>query len=455
MKGESKMASFRRIATLMVAPALLAVACARSAEEGRSPDPTATTGQAAGAEHADGDDHAESKGNGGKGHEGHQAPVGADHGDNGAHGQADAHGDDGGHDEHEEGVVTLAQEAQQAVGLTVVPAATRRIATELVTTGEFEANANREAHVTTRIAGRVSAIVKNVGDRVRVGERLAVLESVELGQAQAAYLQALARWELASGTAARQRALLRQDLIARKEVLAAENALRLIQIDLDNARNQLSLYGFGPDRVAVLARSRRLDPSIPLTAPISGVVLERHLTVGEMVRPDDEQSAFRLSDVSELWVDANVFEKDLARVHAGQPATVTTPAYPGRAYRGTVSLVSSALEKASRTASARVVVANRDGRLKPDMTATVKIAVGDRPALAVPAGAIVRDKDETFVFVREADTRFEKRAVQAGTAVDGWVPVSSGIQAGDPVVVKGSFTLKAELTKEAFGEHGH
>ena len=421
------MASYRRFVPLLIVPALLALACARAVDEGASPAPK--TGE--------------------HGQEGETGPASEAGHKEGGEGEP---GEEGG---HEEGVVPLTVDAQRAVGLTVVPAATRRIATELVTTGEFVANANREAHVTTRIAGRVSAVLKNVGDRVRAGERLAVLDSVELGQAQATYLQALARWELASSTAARQRALMRQDLIARKEVLAAENALQLVQIELDNARNQLALYGFGADRVATLARNRRLDPSIPLTAPIAGVVLERHLTIGEMVRPEDEQSAFLLSDVSELWVDANVFEKDLGRVHVGQPATVTTPAYPGRVYRGRVSLVSTALEQASRTATARVVVPNPDGRLKPDMTATIKIAIGDRPSLAVPAGAIVRDKEETYVFVREGDARFEKRAVIVGAPVDGWVPVESGVKAGDPVVVKGSFTLKAELTKEAYGGHGH
>jgi cobalt-zinc-cadmium efflux system membrane fusion protein len=356
---------------------------------------------------------------------------------------------------HEEGVVTLTEAAQREVGVAWVPAAERKLATELVVTGEFEANANREAHVTTRIAGRVASIAKNVGDRVNKGERLATLESVELGQAQAAYLQSLARFELVEATAQRQRALFGEDLVARKEVLAADNALRLARIELDNARNQLVLYGFDAGRIAALGRGRALDPTVALLAPISGIVVTRHLTIGELLRPEAEQPAFSLSDVSELWVDAAVFEKDLANVHAGQPATITTPAYPGKTYRGRVSLVSTALEKASRTATARVVVPNPDGRLKADMTATVRIAVGERPALAVPAGAIVRDKEEAFVFVREDATRFRKRPVEAGTAVDGWVPIARGLKAGEQVVEKGSFTLKAELTKDSFGEHEH
>lgn len=369
-----------------------------------------------------------------------------------AQGAEDHHAE---HQEHDKGVVALDAAAQAAIGLTTELAVNRQLTAELITTGEFEPNANKEAHVTTRIAGRVSAISKNVGDRARRGEELAMLESVELGQAQAAYLQALARWELASATATRQRTLLAQDLIARKEVLAADNGLRLAQIELDNASNQLALYGYGADRVRSLGRSRRLDPTLPLTAPIAGVVIERHLTVGEMVRPEDKQPAFTLSDVSELWVDATIFEKDLARVRAGQPATVTTPAYPGQRYHGKVSLVSTVLAKSTRSATARVVVPNPDGRLKPDMTATIHIAVGENTALAVPVAALVRDKDETYVFVRTGPTAFARRDVEAGPAVAGWVPIAKGLAAGEPVVVKGSFTLKAELTKESFGEHAH
>lgn len=404
-------------------------------------DGVATSGGHAEAGHGAAGDHAEG------GHAEAGSGAAGEHAEEAGSGAAGDHAEDG--------VVAMGLEAQKAIGLGGQAVQLRPLATELVTTGEFQANADREAHVTTRIAGRVSAVLKNVGDSVRAGERLAVLDSVELGQAQAAYLQALARWSLAEDTAKRQRALLRQDLIARKEVLAAENALRLIQIELDSARNQLALYGFGAERVAQLARTRRLDPSVPLTAPISALVLERHLTVGEMVLPEASQSAFRLSNVADLWVDATVFEKDLGRVRVGQATEVTTLAYPGQTHRGRVSLVSTALDEKNRTARARIVVPNPLGHLRPGMTATVRIAVGERLALAVPVGAIVRDQAQTYVFVRERDTRFERRAVGVGAPVGGWVPVATGLKAGDWVVVKGSFTLKAELNRASFGEHAH
>lgn len=370
--------------------------------------------------------------------------------------QAEAAGHaDGQHEEEEAGVVVLDEAAQASVGLAVAAAGPRRLATDLVTTGELATNANREAHVTTRVAGRVSMVGKNVGDRVTRGDVLARLESVELGQSQAVYLQALERWELAGQTADRQRKLFGEDLIAKKDLLAAENAHRLARIDRDSARNQLALYGFDAARIATLSRTHTLDPALPLIAPLSGVVLTRHLTIGELLRPEAEQPAFTISDVSELWVDATIFEKDLAKVRVGQTAIVSTPAYPGVSHTGRVSLVSTSLEKTSRTATARVVVPNPDGRLKPEMTASIRIRVGETRTLAIPTAAVLRDDARTYVFVREAPTRFRLRDVKVGDAVDGWVPVLEGLTAGTPVVGRGSFSLKAELNKDAGGGHGH
>lgn len=368
------------------------------------------------------------------------------------------HEDEGhkeGEEAHNESEVVLAVDAQQGIGLATAVAARRPIATELVTTGEVEANANREAHVTTRVPGRVSAIYKNVGDAVRAGEPLAMLDSVALGEAQSAYLEALARQELARSTYERQRKLYQAELIAQKEVIAAQNQLRLAQIDVDKAKSQLRLYGYTAGRTATLASRRELDPTVPLLAPIAGVVLERHLTLGEMLEPGAQQPAFMLTDVSELWVNANLYERDLARVKVGQAATVVVPAFPGKTYSGRVSLISTALEKESRTAKARIVVTNGDRRLRPDMTATVRIAVDSQQTLAVPEAAIVQDAGEKFVFVRKDGTTFERRPVKVGAKSGEWVAVESGLQPGETVVTKGSFSLKSELMKESLGGHGH
>lgn len=373
------------------------------------------------------------------------------------HGGGDEHAEGEEHDEHghAENAVEMSLETQRRTGLKTVTATTSPVETYLETTGEFTANKDREAHVTTRTPGRITNVARTVGDTVQAGGVLATLESTELGQAQSNYLDALARHDLVLQTAERQRRLFKSDLIARKEVLAAENELRLAKIALNNAANQLTLLGVSPERIATLARKRQLDPTVPLQSPIAGVVIARHATIGELIQPEEEQPAFVVSDISELWVNASLYERDLALVHEGQRAVVTTPAYPGRSFSGRVSLISTMLEEQTRTAKARIVVDNRDLRLKPEMFANIKIAVGNRPTLAIPSSAVMQEKGETFVFVKESDTRFERRPVQVGAPTGGLVPVETGLKEGETVVSDGAFTLKAELLKESFGEHEH
>lgn len=350
------------------------------------------------------------------------------------------------------GVVKLSAEGQKQAGVKVEPASTRPLAVTLTATGEFDANGDKEAHVSPRVAGRVVRILKTVGDRVRLGEPLAVLESLDLGKAEAEFLEAQARVELGRSTFSRQSQLFKSDLTAKKELLSAENGLRLHEIELERVRNQLKLFGLGEARLAELAKSRRIDPLLPLTAPIGGVVIGKHLTMGEALAPDAAEPAFVLSDTSELWVNANLYEKDLAKVHEGQSAMVSTPAYSGRTYRGRVSLISTSMDKDTRTAQARVVVANADGRLKPEMFATVAIRLGEARSVVVPQSAVLREKAQIFAFVKKGEEAFEKRAIKVGTPTGGLQPVLEGLREGEPVVVDGGITLKAELLKGSFGD---
>lgn len=359
------------------------------------------------------------------------------------------------HDDQEAGVVTVSPERQRAAGVHVVSVAEREVASTLETTGEIAENTDAEAHVTPRVAGRVTVVRKSVGDRVRAGETLAVVESDALGDAQAAYLEAQARHDLAGATLARQRQLHRGELTARKEVLAAEHEQRVAAIGLERARNRLRLFGLDDARVRRLASSRALDPRVPMTTPIGGLVVARHVTLGEMLEPAQAQPAFTIMDPATLWVHANLYERDLARVRPSQAATVTTPAYPGKVYPGRVSLISTTLDKDTRTARARVAVANADGALKPGMFATVRLAVGRVRALVVPVSAVVLEREKAYVFVQEGADRFERRAVELEPPEAGVHRVKSGVAAGEKVVAAGAFMLKSELMKESFGGHAH
>lgn len=381
----------------------------------------------------------------------HAAPGHADHDDHAS--------DEVGHDphehEHEAGAVVIPADRQRAAGVHVVPVARRLVSSILETTGEIAENTDAEAHVTARVAGRVMRVSRTVGDRVRAGETLAVIESDALGDAQAEFLEAQARHGLAKSTVTRQRTLQRGDLTARKEVVAAETDLRVAEIALERARNRLRIFGVDAGRVARLAATRAVDARVPMTAPIGGLVVARNVTLGEMIEPHEDRPAFTIMDPATLWVNANLYERDLSRVRPGQAATVTTPAYPGKVFSGRVSLISTMLDKDTRTARARVAVANPDGTLKPGMFANVKLAVGTANALVVPVSAVIYERAETFVFVQEGPDRFERRKVELDPPTAGVHRVRAGVAEGDQVVAAGAFMLKSEFLKESFGGHAH
>lgn len=354
-------------------------------------------------------------------------------------------------DDAPKGMVKLDGDALRDAHIKLATVELRPLETDLKTTGTFEADADHEAHVTPRVPGRVVRILVSTGARVRAGDVLAVIESFDAGQAQAEYLEAQAKLDLASTTAERQHKLFRGDLSAQKEVQAADNGLRLARIDLERASNRLRLYGYGDDRLAGLARRRRVEPTIALTAPVAGLVTERHVTLGEVIEPSPDKPVFVVVDTSRIWVNANVGERDLMAIHDGQGATVIPNAAPDQTYRGRVALVAAAIDEASRLGKARIVVPNPDGKLRPKMFATVNIAVGQREGIAVPQEAVVRDKDDTFAFVQAGEGTFKKQPLKLGPASNGYVQVLSGLERGEKVVVDGAFTLKSEMLKGSFG----
>lgn len=371
------------------------------------------------------------------------------------HGDEHADGDSHADEEHLEGVVKLPAETQQRIGLRTTVAEVQTVPFMLTTTGELEANADQVAHVSSRVPGRAVRISKGIGDRVKEGEVLAVIESIELGEAQSAFLEAQARYELAQSVYTRKKNLYRNELTAEKEVQEAENELRLARIGREKAENQLKLFGYTAGRIQKLAQERQLDPTAPILAPISGVVSARHLTVGETVEPKGESPAFVLLNTSQLWANANLYERDLAKVKVGQSATVTVSAFPDKTFQGRVSLISPELDPKTRTAHARIVVQNAGDMLKPKMFATARISTGTQQSLAVPASAIQQDKEKSFVFVQTGPETFERRDVEAGSKGGALVPINAGLQPGDKVVSEGAFTLKSEALKESFGEHEH
>jgi cobalt-zinc-cadmium efflux system membrane fusion protein len=198
------------------------------------------------------------------------------------------------------------------------------------------------------------------------------------------------------------------------------------------------------------ARSESAVSVFPVNAPFAGTVIEKQAVMGELAQPD--KPLFTVADLSVVWIEASLFEKDLGKVKTGASVSVTVAAYPDEVFKGRLTYISSVMDKESRTIKARVEVPN-DGRLKPDMFATAAIdTVSAGKALTVPAGAVLLMEGKKTVFVREKKG-FERRVVELGDNLGGRFVVKQGIDEGDAVVVDGAYALKAWRLKSKIGDH--
>jgi cobalt-zinc-cadmium efflux system membrane fusion protein len=346
-----------------------------------------------------------------------------------------------------------------AIELEIV--APRQIAGAIAATGKVLVPEDRVANIGPVHEGRIVSLYAGQGSVVRRGQKLAELESADIDQAEADYLKALADYENATRTSAaevkfaqanydRTKMLFEKTITAGKNLQQAEHDLELAKataassvagarVAVANARRHLLILGLKDSAIDSLASKPNLASVFSLNAPISGVVVERNATVGATVGSD--ASLFKIIDTSNVWVDANVFEKDLGRVRRGQEVRVTVPAFPGVTFSGRVILISSVVNPETRGVQVRTEVSNADGRLKPDMFANVEIITDvRRAAISLPESAVLDDGGKKIVFV-QTDKGYEKHIVTTGIQNGDRVEILDGLQAGDKVVVKGNYLL--------------
>ncbi len=363
-------------------------------------------------------------------------------------------GEKGGHEGHgEEGRVHMTAEQQKQNGIVSGPAKKHRIAGVISATGKVEANADRIAHVSPRIPGKIVAVRSSLGDSVAAGQVLVTLDSVELGEALNRYNQSRTKLDLAQSNMERIKALVEKKIAARKDILQAETDFKTAQTELHTDEERLSLYGLN---LAELKADNHRKPLLPVRSPIGGIITEKHAIVGEL--SDPSKSLYTVADLSSVWVMVDINEKDLARIHRGQTASVSVGAFPDLKLKGRITHIADLVDPNSRTVKARIEVPNSGRKLKPEMFATVELAIAAdaAPVLAVPEDALQELDGKKVVFVLEEDDEFAARPVQVGRMANGLVEIVSGLKEGEQYAVKGSFVLKSEVKKgEMKDEHGH
>jgi cobalt-zinc-cadmium efflux system membrane fusion protein len=324
------------------------------------------------------------------------------------------------------------------------------------------------------VKGRVVELTAKVGDEVKRGDVLLVVESPELGEAQSDFIQkraaataaapivesAKSAFERAKELYDRTKGISLTDLQKREtEYKSAQATVQMAQVAATAARNRLYLFGMARAAVDELARTGEIMPRLPVHAPLAGQVTEREVTLGELVSPEREHLLI-VADLTTLWIQADVPEARLKGMKNGAAARVALAALPDEKVDGAVSYVAQTVDPATRTAKVRIEVKNGRGDLKPGMFATAEITSGggdkDETFLAVPDEAVqtVEGGPAVFVPVEGEENTFAKRSVTVGKAIGGWVPVTSGLKEGERIVTTGTFILKAELGKSG-AAHEH
>ena len=315
--------------------------------------------------------------------------------------------------------------------------------------GELAVDQRAYAEVGTPVAARVTRLLVNAGDRVRSGETLAELTSPELGRERAAYLSATARLTLADAALERKRGLAAERIVPLREVQEAESAVGEARAALRASRAAIAAFGVEPPADDGDGATSSV---FVLRSPAGGSVIERTAVVGQMLDP--AAPAFRIGDLSTLWLMVHAFERDAVRVQQGVVASVYFPALPGQDFEGTVTVVGHQVERESRTVPVRIDVNNRNNLLRPGMSATATLPVGasGAPILTVPVASVQRVRNEWCVFVPKDADHFEIRRIGRGRDLAGEVEVLSGLRAGETIVVDGAFLLKAQAER---GEGHH
>ncbi|MCE9672308.1 efflux RND transporter periplasmic adaptor subunit [Myxococcus stipitatus] len=370
---------------------------------------------------------------------------------------ADAHDHDEaaeqkGHDEgHDASHVHIAPEMLRDLRVTTAPASARPGGDSVTALGELTFSEDAYAEVAAPIPARVGAVHVTTGQHVKEGEKLVELHSPELGKARAALQSALARATAARQGVERKRALAAERIVAQKDVQAAEVDAAAAEAELAGARAELAALGASED-------AARGGAGFVLRAPIQGTIIERDARMGQMADPG--KPLFRVGDLGSLWLIVHAFERDAVRIQPDAEARVSFAAFPGREFSARVGHVGQRVDAASRTISVRLVLDNRDGLLKPGMSATASIPLGgpDGTITTVPAAALQRLENGWVAFLPTGERgSFERREVGRGRTLGDHVEVLSGLKVGESVVVDGAFLLKAEVEKSAGGgdDHGH
>ena len=330
--------------------------------------------------------------------------------------------------------------------IATAPAQKRRLAATIELNGQIVADPDHIAEIGARAPGRVVKALVKEGDAVTAGQTLAVLSAPELARRRAEYMAAGAKAAAARKNATRLRALFAQRLGADQDAVAAEAEAAALEAERDAAGQVIRAMG--------MPLAAGGDASLmTLASPIAGQVIQRDAVPGQMIQPD--HTLYTVADLSRIWFEAQLFEKDLAQISEGAAAEIRLNGYPDKVFPAKVARLAARVDPQARTLTARLAVQDPDQRLRLGLFGKARLSVAEREAeehIAVPLAAITEIGVRKVVFVRHPDGDFEWHEVALGPSAGGYAPVLSGLEAGEQVVVSGVHTLKSVVLRGTMKE---
>src|SRR2546423_2025305 len=318
-----------------------------------------------------------------------------------------------------------------------------------IATGVVQANSYKETPVMSLVGGIVRSVSAELGQNVKRGQRVAVIFSNELADAQARYLTAAAVLDEHHRHHMRTMRLVEIGAASRQELEMATSQLRDAESNVANLRQKLMLLGLSAQKIDSLNSTSQVSSEVNVIAPNAGTITSRSVNPGQVIEANKE--LMRVTDLSTVWVVGQVYEKDLATVRVGSGANVTSDAYPGQMFRGRVTYVDPKIDPATRTAQVRIEMANPRQMFKIGMYVNVAfgaLGLAEKSTASVPKDAVQAINNQQVVFVAtDKPTEFIMRPVRLGAENSGFYPVREGLNVGERVVVGGSFLLRAEWMK--------
>ena len=370
----------------------------------------------------------------------------------------ESHKDEGKHDEEHEKhskLVKLSQESLKLINIQTETVSLQAMTGFITIPATIVHNQDNEAQVGSLVQGRVQKVFVKIGDYVKAGQVLMTVEGLDIGTIKAGFLKAKANLDFTKSTYERQKKLFEEKIGSQKSLLESQAEYEKASAEFKAEDKRIHSIGLSDEDILNgKSHDEHTSGTLPIKSPISGIVVERNIVVGQLI--ETNTNAFKVVNTSSVWIDGQVFEKDLNKFTQKTSAIFTSTVFPNEKFTGNVIYIGQSIDEKTRTLLIRTEFSNNKNKLKPQMFGELKIPVGDNTqALLIPEEALIKEGDKYFVFIKESDTTFEQRFVSIGLTTNNRIEIIGGLREGEIVVSKGAFYLISEMKKEELEGHEH